>query len=57
MATEYALYKGDKLVTFGTANDIAKERGVLESTIRFYQTPSYQKRAKNNNNRLVLVKA
>ena len=51
---EYALYKGDELITIGTIKEIAEEMGVQEHTIRFYQSPSYKRRGKNN--RKVLIK-
>lgn len=51
---EYALYKGDELIMVGTIKEIAEEMGVQEHTIRFYQSPSYKRRGKNN--RKVLIK-
>lgn len=49
----YSLYKGEEEIAFGTIEEIAKKIGVKESTVRFYGTPSSQKRYKNG---LVLVK-
>lgn len=56
---EYALYKGDNLLCIGTIQQIAKHRNVQPETIRFYLTPTYQKRIakrKNARNYLVLTK-
>lgn len=55
---EYALYKGDELLTIGTAEEIARERGVLKRTIYHYSTPSYQHnpRKKGTSKRLVAIK-
>lgn len=41
---EYAVYKGDNLVCIGTAKECAAEMGVQPETIKFYTTPTYQKR-------------
>lgn len=54
--SEYALYKGDQLVSVGTVREIAKERGVLEKTIRFYQSGTYKRRFKENSNQLILIR-
>lgn len=54
---EYALYKGEQMVAVGTVNEIAADRGVKPSTIRFYQSKAYQGRSKSEvNNRLQLIK-
>lgn len=53
---EYALYKGDKLITMGTIAEIAKETGVKENTLYCYKSKSYQNRSKKeNNNRKILI--
>lgn len=44
----YALYKGDEFLSLGTIKEIAKEMNIKESTIRFYNKPSYMKRAGKN---------
>lgn len=41
---EYALYKGEDLIQFGTRKELADFLGVKESTIRFYESPAYQRR-------------
>lgn len=40
----YALYKGDKLLGIGTAQELAELTGVSVSTIYYYNTPTYQRR-------------
>ena len=44
MSTEYALYKGDELLSIGTIKELAEEFRVGERTIHFYMTPTYKKR-------------
>lgn len=46
MAKEYALYKGDELLSVGTAKELAKEMGVGVTTIRHYGTKAYAERMK-----------
>ena len=55
---EYALYKGDELLSMGKIDEIAKEMGVNEKTIRYYQTPQYKKRGlgEKSQKRRVLIK-
>lgn len=40
----YALYKGNKLIGIGTAQELAELTGVSVSTIHYYNTPAYQRR-------------
>lgn len=49
MAKEYALYKGEEHVAFGTLEELAEREGVKPSTIRFYSKPSYLKRIEERN--------
>ena len=44
MNKEYALYKGDELLGFGTLNELSKQFGIKIKSLLFYQTPSYHKR-------------
>ena len=44
MNKEYALYKGDKLLGFGTLNELSKHFKIKIKSLLFYQTPSYHKR-------------
>ena len=51
-AKEYAVYKGEKFICIGTAKECAEHMGVLEATIKFYLTPTYQRKiAKRKNPR------
>lgn len=56
---EYALYKGDDLLSIGTMQQIAKELGVQYRTIYFYSTQAYKrkltKRKVKNARELVLL--
>ena len=44
MNKEYALYKGDELLGFGTLQELSKQFGVKIKSLLFYQTPAYRKR-------------
>lgn len=46
---EYALYKGDDLLSIGTIGEIAKEMKVQRSTIAYYRTQAYQNRLQRRN--------
>lgn len=55
---EYALYKGEEILSIGTIEEIAKELGVRKETIYFYQSSAYKKRVnkrKNKKNFRILV--
>ena len=52
---EYALYKGDELLAMGTVREIAKQLGIREKTIRFYGSPSQEKRSSNKARRLIKI--
>lgn len=52
---EYALYKGEELLTIGTKKELAEKFKVKESTITFYMTPTHSKRNKGNNCKVVVV--
>ena len=58
MKPEYALYKGDTLLSIGTISEIAEQMGVKRDTILYYRRPVYQKRGlgEGSGNRRVLVK-
>lgn len=51
MKSEYALYKGDELLSIGTVNELAEVLRVKESTIRFYMSHAYAKRTSERNGR------
>lgn len=44
MMREFALYRGDKFITFGTEEQLAKLLGVKKTSIKFYRSPSWLKR-------------
>lgn len=46
---EYALYKGDEILSIGTIPEIAKELGVKRDTVAYYKTQAYQNRLKRRN--------
>lgn len=52
---EYAMYKGEELLGIGTIQELAKVLNVKVKTIRFYRTPTYQKRVKKGKNRRELI--
>ena len=52
---EYALYKGEELLAIGTKKELAEKFNVKEDTISFYLTPTYLKRSKGNNCRVVVA--
>ena len=58
MAWEYAMYKGEELLTIGTAKEICKEMGISIKTFYFYRTKHYKNIVKNSRlkNRRVIVK-
>lgn len=58
MKKEYALYKGEELLIIGTIKEIAKNLGVTEKTVLYYQTPAHLKRNSKSRfgNYKVLVK-
>ena len=54
--SEYALYKGESMLTMGTLKEIADEMGVKKDTITYYGTPTYAKRGGKGENRRILIK-
>ena len=55
MKAQYAAYKGDKFLCFGSKQRIADYLGVSKNTVSFYCMPSYQRRAKEEYNDRMLV--
>ncbi len=41
---EVAVYKGDELICIGTVKECAEHMGVTPKTVRWYLTPTYEKR-------------
>lgn len=57
MNEEYALYKGENLLSIGTISEIAREMDIKENTVKFYLYPSHMLRGKGERGkRRVLVK-
>lgn len=56
---EYALYKGEDILSIGTVREIAEEQGVLIDTIKYYKTQAYQnkiaKRKRTKNTRILVL--
>lgn len=53
---EYAVYRGDNLISIGTVKEIAEEMGINENSVWRMGTPSYLKRLKHIEKCLVLVR-
>ena len=43
LGNEYALYKGNYLLSIGTIKEIADHLKIKEKTVHYYKTPSYKK--------------
>lgn len=56
MIKYYALYKGDNFILSGTKYQLANYLKVKLRTIDFYLTPTYNKRIKEKNNRLKVIR-
>lgn len=52
---EYALYKGEELLSIGTIRGIAEEMGLMPTTVEKLRKPSYIKKLKENHNAKILV--
>ena len=51
----YAVYKGDMFLTTGTWYDVIEYLGVSETTMRYYLSPTYKKRASKGKKRMCRV--
>lgn len=49
MNKEYALYKGEDILSMGTIEEIAEELQVQKQTITYYRTQAYKNRLKRRN--------
>lgn len=49
---EYALYKGEELLMFGTILELAAHYNVLPETIKYYGMPTYLRRIEKRNGKL-----
>lgn len=57
--TEYTLYKGEEVIAVGTAEEISRKLGINPKTVRFYASPTQQRRAAapaHPGNRLIAVR-
>lgn len=52
---EFALYKGERFITYGTIEDIATERGVKVASIKYLLTNAYKNKNRNFDNAMALV--
>ena len=52
----YAIYKGDEFLDLGTAEELAKKRGIGPKSIQFMMTPTYRRRIKNQDKRLIVIR-
>lgn len=50
---EYALYRGEEILSIGTIREIAEHMGVKYRTIMYYKTPSQKNRIKKNGRVLI----
>lgn len=51
---EYALYKGENLLSIGTAYEIAEQMNIAVKSVLYLQTKSYKKRGTGNNRRILV---
>ncbi len=52
----YALYKGEDCLGIGTIKELAEQLNIKATTLRFYMTPTYKKRVKDEIDRRVLIR-
>jgi len=50
-AKEYALYKGDTLLSIGTLDELSKQFKVKRRTLLFYSSPTQRKRTSEEKGR------
>jgi hypothetical protein len=51
---QYTLYKGDMIIAEGTVKEIAQQTGLAVNTIKFYARPTYERRCKSNNHKILV---
>lgn len=51
---DYALYKGEDILSIGTIDEIAEDIGVKRQTVYKYGTPTYRKFASEENGRRLI---
>ena len=52
---QYAMYKGEECLAFGTLIQISKQLNIKYRSLQRYKTPSYKKLVKNSKNRRELI--
>lgn len=52
---EYALYRGEEILSIGTINEIAEKNNIKPETLRFYKSPSYKNRGTDESSRMILI--
>lgn len=52
----FGVYKGDKFITVGTADECAEVLNVKPDSVKFYASPTYKKRNKEDGNSLVVFR-
>lgn len=52
----YALYHGDTFIDLGSRKHIARVMGVTERSVDKYTYPSYRKRIKDEDKRIIVIK-
>ncbi len=45
---KYVLYREDKILSYGTVEEIASKMNLSVNTLYYYRTPTYKKRTKKN---------
>ena len=55
---QYAMYKGEDLLSIGTAKEICNEMNISYKTFQFYRTNHYKKIVKNSRlkNRRIIIR-
>ena len=54
MAKTFAIYKGEDLLTSGTAKQCAEELNVKVEAIWYYKSATYQKKGSGKNRRIAI---
>lgn len=52
----YAIYKGDNHLFSGSLSECSKYLGINENSIKFYASPTYKKRTKEDGNALIVIR-
>lgn len=52
---QYALYRGDELLDFGTGKELAERRGIKYKNLLFLLSPAYKKRRANSKRNILIL--